>query len=193
VRFVLAAIAAATLLTPAALASTSPVSPAHARLTGTFQMAGVVTTAKYVKGEWRGEKVKRTWTFTPHCSVGQCGRVTLVRTRGHGAKDTLVLHWRSSDYYTGTGSFYQALRCGSHLWHRGALVPFKITLRITAAAVVNGVKVATTIRATYLNTHRINKTPCVAVLGHDAARYHGQLTQPGPAGEASSGRSPAGS
>jgi hypothetical protein len=35
--------------------------------------------------------------------------------------------------------------------------------------------VATQISASYVNRSRQNLTPCVLVLGHDAARYTGQL------------------
>jgi hypothetical protein len=177
---------------PAPAASQAPASsPADARLQGTFAIAGRVTTADNVRGEHAGETVSRKWVFMPKCQAGACGRIELVRTRA-GGKDRLVLHRHAPGYYVGTGSFYAALRCGSHLWHRGEYVPFRITVRITAAKLVNGVVVATRVRAFYLNRGRTNKTPCVAVLGHDAARYHGHLVQTAPPGGAS-GRSPAGS
>jgi len=31
------------------------------------------------------------------------------------------------------------------------------------------------VSATYVNRQRLNRTPCVAALGHDAASYHGHL------------------
>jgi hypothetical protein len=46
---------------------------------------------------------------------------------------------------------------------------------VTAAALAGSDVAATQIRATYTNRARINRTPCVAVLGHDAAVYSGQV------------------
>ena len=73
-------------------------------------------------------------------------------------------------------SFYSPLRCAGRLYPQGQKIPFTITVRITQASLVGAVAIATRINATYRNRTRINLTPCVGVLGHDSARYHGQLT-----------------
>ena len=75
-----------------------------------------------------------------------------------------------------TRSFYSPLRCAGRLYPQGQKIPFTITVRITQASQVGAVAIATRINATYRNRTRINLTPCVGVLGHDSARYHGQLT-----------------
>jgi len=144
-----------------------------ARLQGTYLMAGRVTAAQAVRGEHAGEHVRRSWTFTPQCATGPCSKVTLVRRR-HSAADSLVLHRRAPGRYSGSGSFFAPLRCAGRTYRHGERVPFTITVRITAAASVNGVIVATRLRATYVNRTRINLTPCVVAPGHDAATYRGQ-------------------
>ena len=54
-------------------------------------------------------------------------------------------------------------------------MPFTIKVRITLAVPFGDQSVATRVSATYVNRRRINRTPCVAALGHDAASYHGHL------------------
>jgi surface antigen len=39
---------------------------------------------------------------------------------------------------------------------------------------------ATRIAASYTNRYRVNLTPCVGVLGHDAAAYYGHLVSAAP-------------
>ena len=138
-------------------------------------MAGRVTVAVNVPGERKGQIVQRTWTFTSGCPVGQCPTVGLSRGRATGS-DALVLHRRGPGRYAGNTSFYSPLRCAGRLYPRGQEIPFTITVRITQASQLGAVAIATRIDATYQNRKRVNLTPCVAVLGHDAARYHGQLT-----------------
>lgn len=162
-----------------ALASAAPAAAAagpvgSARLQGRFQMAGRVTSASNVRGVHVGDRVARIWTFTPGCAVGACPTVTLARARGHGS-DTVKLKRKGRGYYTGSSSFYAQLRCGSRVYTRGWLVPFRITVRITAAAASGGVVVATRLKASFLNRSRKNETPCVVPPGHDAAKYHGHL------------------
>lgn len=165
---------------------------AAARLDGTFQLAGHVTVAVDIRGEHAGQRVKRSWTFTPRCPVGACNTIKLVRSRTNG-KDTLVLHRQAPASYVGTGSFYAPLRCAGHIYRRGESVPFKVVVRITAAAAnTHGVVVATRIKASYTNRSRTNLTACVAVPGHDAATYSGSLAQ-SPSSGGVSGQSPAGS
>ena len=178
---VAAAAAAAIACAAAAGAETAAAQPAPpapvsvARLQGTFQMAGRVTVADNVRGERRGQTVRRTWTFTSGCPVGQCPAVDLSRSRAAGI-DVLVLRRLGPGRYAGDTSFYSPLRCAGLLYPRGQKIPFRITVRITQASQVGAVAIATRINATYRNSRRINLTPCVGVLGHDSARYHGQLT-----------------
>ena len=162
----------------AAGAAAQPAPPApvsDARLQGTFELAGRVTVAVNVRGERRGQVVRRTWSFTSGCPVGQCPAVDLSRTRAAGS-DVLVLRRLGPGRYAGNTSFYSPLRCAGRLYPQGQKIPFTITVRITQASLVGAVAIATRINATYRNRKRINLTPCVGVLGHDSARYHGQLT-----------------
>ena len=46
----------------------------------------------------------------------------------------------------------------------GQAVPFTVTVHVTPTGQLS---------ATYVNPSRINLTPCIGVLGHDAARYTG--------------------
>ena len=149
-----------------------PVAPAQ-QLQGTFQMTGSVTAASNVLGEQVGDAVQRTWTFTPLCAVGYCATVRLVRQRATGT-DTVLLHATGPTTYRGTGRFYAPLRCSGRTYHPGQVVPFRIAVRVTATAPLGTATVVTAISATYLNRSRINLTPCIGVLGHDAARYTGQ-------------------
>jgi hypothetical protein len=176
--WVLAAALATWPVIGAAPAAAAP-APASgvARLQGVFLIAGRVTVAQRIRGEHRGQQVTRMWTFFPTCPTGACGTVVLTRTRSRGT-DKVVLRRRTRDNYTGAGSFYAPLRCGSRTYSRGERVPFKITVRITAAAVAGGTVFATQLRASYDNRSRTNLTPCFAVLGHDSATYTGRLVAP---------------
>jgi hypothetical protein len=187
-------IAAAAVL-PASVAAQTPApgQPGAARIEGKFEMLGTVTVAKDVKGERRGQRAKRVWTFNSSCAAGQCGTVSLVRQRTGGV-DRLTLRKRGAGDYTGTGLFYVPLRCAGHLVRRGESVPFTITVRITAAEIVGTADVASTLSATYTNRSRRNLTRCVALPGHDAASYTGKLTTlPPPPNGGVNGLSPAGS
>jgi hypothetical protein len=155
-------------------ASTNPLLGA-ARLAGNFDLAGRVTTAVRIKGERKGQKVSRTWSFLPGCPVGACRTVGLLRKRS-GGSDKLTLTRKRPGYYTGTGSFYVPLKCGGKLYRRGELAPFKIAVTVTAALRdPTGTIVATRVNATYTNASRRNLTKCVAFPGHDAASYHGHV------------------
>jgi hypothetical protein len=163
-----------------AFASPAPAAPAAAapaRLAGAFTMSGRVTVAKNVPGERVGQRVTRIWTFAPLCPTEPCTSVRLVRTRARGT-DSLILHRRPGGRYTGRGRFYLPLGCAGRTYRPGERVPFTIVVRVTASAVLSGVLTATRVSATYVNRFRRNLTPCVAVLGHDAARYTGALTGP---------------
>ena len=170
------AIAALALLSASAAQAQPPV---KATLQGSFQMTGRITVALHIRGEQVGQHVSRTWTFTPGCPSGPCRSVRLVRSRATGT-DTLTLSESPSGAYTGSGVFYLPLRCAGQLYPHGERVPFKIAVTVTATAVVNGAVLATAVNAKYRNRSRRNLTPCVAVLGHDAASYSGTLQPPAP-------------
>lgn len=159
-----------------ATAAPPPVPPAiaAARLQGQFLLEGHVTTAKRIRGERVGQVVSRTWTFNPACPGGACDQIQLVRTRATGT-DTVLLNRRRPGYYVGAGTFFAPLRCGSRVYPQGAAVPFTVTVTITASLDAPGGLVASRVNATYVNRSRRNRTPCVGVLGHDAASYHGHL------------------
>jgi hypothetical protein len=179
----------------AAAGAAAPVNPlfANARIDGRFLLAGRVTTANIVPGEHKGETVSRTWTIASACAIGPCSTVNLTRPRQTGT-DRLVLTLTGPGAYQGSGSFYAPLRCAGRLYRRGALVPFSVTVTVSAAVAIGAGVYATRLDATYSNRLRINRTPCVASLGNDAATYHGHLLLPGTAARARlSGRSPVGS
>jgi hypothetical protein len=143
-------------------ASAAAAQPAP-QLQGTFQMTGRITVADNVRGEHVGQVVQRTWTFTPLCPTLPCGTVQLVRQRRTG-QDALTLHETHPGSYTGAGRYFAPLRCAGRIYRPGQEVPFTITVDVTAAG---------RLTATYVNRSRINLTPCIGVLGHDAARYTG--------------------
>ena len=147
--------------------------PVESRLAGTYQMTGRLTAAQFVRGEHVGEVVPRTWTFTPLCAAGPCAQVRLFRGR-RTATDTLILTESSPSHYWGTGSFFAPLECAGQVYSTGEEVPFQINVQVTATTTApDGTVLAQQITATYVNQSRMNLTPCVIVLGHDAARYTG--------------------
>ena len=156
----------------AAVAGAQP-PPVQSRLAGTYQMTGQVTVAQFVRGEHVGEVVPRTWTFTPLCVSGPCAQVRLFRGR-RTATDSLILTETSPGHYSGAGTFYAPLRCAGQVISAGEEVPFQITVTVTGTTTApDGTVLAQQISATYVNKSRLNLTPCVIVLGHDAARYTG--------------------
>jgi hypothetical protein len=180
---------------PASVAAQTPApgQPGTARIEGKFEMLGTVTVASDIRGERRGQRAKRVWTFNSSCATGQCATLVLVRQRS-GGTDRLTLRRRTAGDYTGTGLFYVPLRCAGHMVRRGESVPFTITVRITGAEIVGTADVASALSATYTNRSRRNLTRCVALPGHDAASYTGKLTAlPPPPNGGVSGLSPAGS
>jgi hypothetical protein len=165
----------AVLAAPTAATAAAPAPPfPEARLQGSFELAGRVTAAHAVGGEHVGQTVARVWSFSSTCPSGQCAQVALVRSRGAGA-DSLVLRRTGPGRYRGSGSFFLPLRCAGRVFARGEQVPFTVSVQITLAVPFGSGTVATRVRATYENRRRINRTPCVAALGHDAASYHGHL------------------
>jgi hypothetical protein len=165
------AVIASALLAPSALAQ-SP--PPTAQLQGSFQMTGTVTVADDVRGEHAGDAVQRTWTFTSLCPTAPCATVRLVRQRATRT-DTLTLQQTAPGRYAGLAQFYAPLRCSGRIYRPGQAVPFEIIVHITATAPSATGTAATAIIASYVNRSRVNLTPCVGVLGHDSARYSGQL------------------
>src|SRR5262249_43754489 len=147
-----------------------------ARLQGSFELAGRVTTARGVRGERAGQVLTRVWSFSSTCPAGQCPQVTLVRARAKGS-DSLVLGRTGPGRYRGNGTFFLPLRCAGRVYARGEQVPFTISVTITLAVPSDSGTAATRVSATYLNRRRINRTPCVAALGHDAASYHGHVVE----------------
>jgi hypothetical protein len=174
-RALVAGMFVASLVVPrsASAAAPAPTFPT-ARLQGSFQLAGRVTAAHAVRGEHVGQVVARVWSFNSTCPAGQCPQVALVRPRA-GASDSLILTRVGPGQYRGSGSFFLPLRCAGRVYARGEQVPFTITVTVTLAVPFGDGMVATRVSATYLNRRRINRTPCVAALGHDAASYHGHL------------------
>lgn len=173
-RTLIAAISGAILVLPVATAGAQPPAYGTARLQGTFQLAGRVTAAHAVNGEHVGQTVARVWSFSSTCPSGQCAQVALVRSRAT-ASDSLILQRTAPGLYRGIGSFFLPLSCAGRLYPQGEQVPFTITVRITFAVPFAGAIVATRVNASYVNRQRINRTPCVGALGHDAASYHGHL------------------
>jgi hypothetical protein len=167
--------AGAMLMPAATSAAATPAPPfPDARLQGSFQLAGRVTAAHAVRGEHVGQTVARVWSFSSTCPSGQCPQVALQRSRG-GASDSLMLRRTGPGRYRGSGTFFLPLRCAGRLYPKGEQVPFTVSVQITLAVPFGSGVAATRVTATYLNRRRINRTPCVAALGHDAASYHGHL------------------
>jgi hypothetical protein len=165
---------------------------AGARLDGRFLLAGRITEAINVRGEHNGETVSRIWTFASTCAKGPCATLDLTRSRQTGT-DRIVLRLMKRGSYKGSASFYAPLRCGSRTYNRGELVPFTVTVTISAAVRTSLGIFATRVTATYSNQRRINRTRCVTTPGSDAANYHGHLLPASTGGVPLSGRSPAGS
>jgi len=153
--------------------------PGTAQLQGTFLLAGQITRARGVFGERRGQTFQRAWTFQPGCTTGGCDAIGLIRQRA-GGTDRLVLIRRVPGLYTGAAWYYAPLRCGRRTYPTGQAIAFRITVAITAAALIGGTNMATGISATYASIVRFNTTRCVGVRGYDAATYQGQpLSAPG--------------
>jgi hypothetical protein len=165
----------------AATRSAAPAPPVvaavDARVDGTFAMVGQITAALRVTGERPGEPVSRRWILTAQsCAGSVCGSLDLRRQRSAGRYDTLVLTRVGVGSYAGSGSFYAGLRCRGRTYPRGELVPYRITLAVTQATVIQGIAFATTVAATYTNSHRIDRTICPIGPSHDAAVYTGSAS-----------------
>jgi hypothetical protein len=168
---------------PAAVDAAAAQSRAHAReinarIQGRFVMIGRITQAVDVKGEHKGQRLKRRWTFRAlGCSGGsRCRRLRLHRQRSAGIVNTLNLKRDGVGRFAGTGTFYAGLRCAGQKYPRGELVPYRVTVRVLSAFRIGKVIYAYTIAATYRNRMRIDRTACPLGASHDAATYVGILT-----------------
>jgi PKD repeat protein len=156
----------------------SPPAALDARATGTFEMLARVTAAKNVPGEHVGQPLRRRWLISPQsCAGSVCQALELDRERSAGIDESLTLHRVAAGTYTGTSSFYVALRCKKRTYPHGSRAPYRITLTVNSAVSVQGIAFARTIAATYQNSKkRSDSTPCVLDPSHDAARYTGSAT-----------------
>ena len=162
--------------------------PAHAagavdaRLQGEFAMKGKITRADNVKGEHRGQTVKRKWRFKSRCAPGPfCKSVFLRRERARHRVDKLTLTRTGAGTYSGHGRFFFSLRCAGRVYKHGGEAKFKITVVITKATTIQTEPFATAVTARYSNGHRINHTECGGDLGRDGASYTGKVKSlPGP-------------
>ncbi len=156
-------------------------SAGDARVIGTFAMVAKVTAAVRVRGEHRGQTLRRTWTIRPSdCQGSVCRRLMLWRERSAGIVERDRVHRTGRGRYAGSGVFYAALRCLGRTYRHGSRVPFRIRLTIVATVEVQSIRFTRRIRATYVNRARSDDTPCPLGPSHDAARYRGTLTSPIP-------------
>jgi PKD repeat protein len=152
-----------------------------ARVVGTFSMRAKVTTAVDVLGEYPGEMLTRRWSIRERdCTGNVCHVLKLNRGRGEDLHSRVLLRRVGPGRYSGHGVFYSALSCRDKVYPTGARVPYEITLTITGARMVDGIRFARRIRATYVNTSRRDSTPCPLGPSHDSARYTGNDTSPLP-------------
>ncbi len=152
-----------------------------ARVAGTFQMQARVTEAVNVRGEHRGQRLRREWTITPGgCQGSVCARLQVLRQRSAGVQETLTLKRTGVGAYAGSSFFYAPLRCRGKTFQHGMRVPYRITLAIVGAETVQAIMFARQITATYINLRRIDTTPCSLAPSHDAALYTGAALSPLP-------------
>jgi hypothetical protein len=152
-----------------------------ARVIGVFAMQADVTRAMNVRGEHRGQTLQRRWTLTPsECEASVCQTLRLQRERAAGITEAVTLKRTGAGTYAGRGSFYVPLRCKHRLYPHGARAPYRITLAVAMAEAVQGISFARTIRATYVNHRRIDRTACPLGPSHDAATYDGSAAAPPP-------------
>ncbi len=157
--------------------ASSPPAALDARVTGTFQMLARVTVAKNVRGEHVGQSLKRRWLISPRsCTGNVCQTLDLDRERSAGIDESLTLHRVATGTYAGSGSFYVALKCKHKTYPHGSRAPYRITLTVSSAVSVQEIAFARGITATYQNSKRSDRTPCVLGRSHDAARYTGNAT-----------------
>jgi PKD repeat protein len=145
-----------------------------ARVVSPFLMHGRVGSALRVRGEHRGQRIARHWTFTGlSCGGNVCRRLSLLRERSAHRYSRIVLHRIGVGRYAGSSRFYAALKCRGKLYRRGEDVPYRITVNVTQAVTVQGIRFARKLSATYTNRRRIDRTKCPIGPSHDAAGYTG--------------------
>jgi hypothetical protein len=170
------------LVIAATLCSVPPVSAAkavgiNARVHGTFSMRAKVTAAVNVRGERAGEVLRRRWVITSSdCRRSTCRVLQLDRERSDHRHSRVTLLRTGAGRYRGTGGFHVALSCRGKVVPHGSHAVYLITLRVTAATTIGGVRFARRIAATYDNRTRSDTTRCPLGPSHDAARYRGRLT-----------------
>jgi uncharacterized membrane protein len=151
-----------------------------ARVIGTFEMLARVTVAVNVRGERPGEILHRRWTIVPErCSGSVCELLSVERQRSDHRHSRLTLHRVGRGYYKGRGVFYAALRCEGRVYRHGSRVPYVITLRVRKTTIINGVRFATRVTASYINRFRSDSTPCPLGPSYDSGHYTG-TTDIGP-------------
>ncbi|HEY2320648.1 MAG TPA: PKD domain-containing protein [Solirubrobacteraceae bacterium] len=153
-----------------------------ARISTSYVMHGRVTTAIRVRGEHRGQRVTRRWTFTGlSCTGSVCEKLALRRQRSAHRYDRLTLSRVGVGSYAGSGRFYVGLRCRGRRYRRGLVVPYRITVEVAQAVAVQSIAFAGQLTATYTNLRRIDRTRCPVGPSHDAALYSGAAAPlPGP-------------
>ncbi|HTU97628.1 MAG TPA: PKD domain-containing protein [Solirubrobacteraceae bacterium] len=157
-----------------ARAARAPAGVADARIVSSFVMHGRVTTAVRVRGERRGQRVTRAWTFTGlGCAGEMCPRLRVRRQRSAHRFDTLTLSRVGVGSYAGSGRFASALRCRGRRFAHALVVPYTVQVQVTQVVVIEGIPFAEAVRATYTNRRRIDHTRCPIGPSHDAARYTG--------------------
>jgi hypothetical protein len=155
--------------------ATSATAPAvEARVVSTFVMSGRITRALRVRGEHPGQLITRHWQFSGQgCTGNVCRALALRRERADHRFSRIVLARVGVGRYAGRGRFYAALRCRGRRYPRGEEVPYRITVRVTRAASIEGLQFAAGLAATYTSTRRIDRTRCPLGPSHDAAVYTG--------------------
>jgi PKD domain-containing protein len=158
-------------------ASAASAAGINARVHGTFSMRARVTAAVNVRGERAGEVLRRRWVITSSdCRRNICRRLHLERQRSDHRYSRVTLVRTGTGRYRGTGAFEIALSCQGKVSPHGSRAVYSITMRVTAATTIGGVRFARRIAATYDNRKRSDTTQCPLGPSHDTARYRGRVT-----------------
>jgi hypothetical protein len=170
-------VVAATVCSMVLSVSAASAARINARVQGTFSMRAKVTAAVNVRGERAGEVLRRRWVITSSdCRRNTCRRLHLDRQRSDHRHSRVTLLRTGAGRYTGRGAFEIALSCRGRVFPHGSRAVYSITMRVTAATTIGGVRFARRIAATYDNRERSDTTRCPLGPSHDAARYRGRVT-----------------
>ena len=151
---------------------------AGARLSGTYAVSGVITTAVGIPGESAGQRVRRSWTFVSPCRSGACATLGLRRQRA-GGTDPLFLRQLAPGLYEGSATYPAAVQCQGRTYPAGATVPYRLRVIVTSAAPApDGTLIATGFSASYTGGAHVGHTRCIQPPVHDAAAYSGILSGP---------------